>query len=535
MYHATSIPSLIADINVKELKDGRIKVVGIGRNPESDEQYKELGHVISKAVIRKYRELAVNTVINELERRYHNIFGLIPATPDDMRAAFVQVKGDVENGSIRLCPKWRALSTNMHALTHFERNTLELLLPYADPGNHMFLSSDRDAIEADMIAICERSNGGNEAAAKEAAHKYLKDADIIYNNMRDKNERLPEIRLSSDAPVVRAPREEQLKALPRALLTQFYSRLAELVETEPYKVFFAVFVIFGLRPAEAAARKPSDLVWYDTFCVAEVSSQEKNGKLDTRLKNEYSRRISIIPYWGKCLLSKCCQVIGANYPQDNQAMNSALECASWVKNLLLEIGISQSFIQDAEKTISTDDFDAGDETVIQKEKIICYVMRRVFATILRTEMGFDLYTTDRLMGHIHLGTSGKERKYDNIDLNSFETQQEIATKMERYIFDPRFSLNPSCNPIDISAEDEIKLIEFSEYCLVNNSDHAVTRYFNFEAAEMGEPISIEMPKCTKHELKSDSTRKSWADRNRNIIGDTTLNGCDKGASNDCQK
>ena len=536
MYYSTSIPALIVDIKIKEQKDGKIKAIGVGINCDSGEVYAELSAATSKPMSRKRRELAINSVISKLEGQYMDVFGHAPAEIVDLENAFQHIKAAVYEHDMKLSPGWKSESTNKQALKHFERNSLELLFPFVGPNSRLFLDSDRDEIEQKTIAICTRSNGGNEETAKEAARRYLREADIIYNHMRDYDERLPELKFSSDAPFSRTPKEEQIKDLPRPLLMALYSRLSKLVEEEPYKVFFTIFVIFGLRPAEAAGRKPSDLIWYDTFCTAEISSQERNGALDHHLKNKYSRRIVVLSWWGVCLLKKCCQIIGEDYPHDNRAMNIAVECSAWVKNLLLEIGISQEFIDEVWATVSTDDYDPGDEKsdantkLILREKIACYILRRVFSTIMRSEMGFTLYETDRLLGHVPVGANGKkETKLDNLDLNSLETQRTIAEKMERYIFDPEYSLNPACAPIDVSKEGEVDLREFSEYCLVNNSDRPVTRRLNLEAAETGESIIVEMPKGTKCNLQTNSIPKSWADRDRTVIGDTSLSGSKKGA------
>lgn len=99
--------------------------------------------------------------------------------------------------------------------------------------------------------------------------------------------------------------------------------------------------------------------------------------------------------------------------------------------------------------------------------------------------------------------------------------------MERYIFDPECSLNPACTPIDVSKTDKIELIEFSEYCLVNNSDHPTTVCLNLMAAETGESIIVEISKGTLHNLQANSLPKSWENRNRTVIGDTSLEGSKK--------
>lgn len=93
--------------------------------------------------------------------------------------------------------------------------------------------------------------------------------------------------------------------------------------------------------------------------------------------------------------------------------------------------------------------------------------------------------------------------------------------MERYIFDPRYSLNPACTPITLNGETRIVTIEFSEYRIINDTPETKTLRMNQEAAEAGERITGEMPSGTKHDLQAVSTPKSWEGRSRTVIGDTS--------------
>ena len=174
----------------------------------------------------------------------------------------------------------------------------------------------------------------------------------------------PELRLSSDEPYAHAPKAEQIQFIPLAL----WSMISALVESAPKFVFFMVFVLHGLRPAEAAARKPSDIIWFNTYCIAEVKTQERNGKLDTRLKNEYSRRWIVISYWGMCLLKRCCELIGEDYPQDDEAMNNAVECTLRAKQMLIECGMSTDMMERLAKSIS-DDGETDDAVKGRKDPI----------------------------------------------------------------------------------------------------------------------------------------------------------------------
>ena len=529
MYYPTSIPDLVANVTVKECGEGRIRALATGINPEDDMEYLDLGRVSSKPYSRKRQEIAVNEVRTKLETIYKDFYGNIPASAEDMKAAFDQVKDAVMHDHMHLHPRWTHDSTNKGAIVFFERNTLSYLLPFADPSKRMFLPSDREAIEQALIEISKNRNGHDHARAVESVQKRLREADIIYSHLQDRDNRLPKLRLSSDAPFTPVHKTEQIKYLPRGILMKFYLQLFDLVKKYPRFVFFCVFVVFGLRPAEAAARKPSDIHWEATYCTAEVSSQERGGFLDPQLKNKYSRRVIIISFWGMQLLKCCCEQIGKDYPHDERSMNIAVDCSLRVKRLLLECGCDETFLNGLESSVAGDDLDTDDEkeqsTEKRRAKLGCYILRRVFATIARSIMGLSLYETDRLLGHIPTGANGKRAtNLDHVDLNAADTQKAIADKMERYIFDPRFSLNPSCSPYHLSGKDVLPIIEFSEYIISNDTEADKRLSLNLEAAEAGERTTIVMSHGTTQCLNSISTPKKWEGRSRMVIGDTSQKG-----------
>ena len=154
----------------------------------------------------------------------------------------------------------------------------------------MFLPSDRDGIEKTLTADAEQRNGGKHDSAVDATRFRLRQADIIYSHMQDKDYRLPDLRLSSNEPHPRAPLSEQLKFPPRSVLSTFYQRLYDL--------------------------------------------------------NEYSRRIIIIPYRGMYILKRCCELIGEDYPSDNRSMSIAVQCAEQVKQILMLAGCSKMILQE---------------------------------------------------------------------------------------------------------------------------------------------------------------------------------------------
>jgi hypothetical protein len=118
---------------------------------------------------------------------------------------------------------------------------------------------------------------------------------------------------------------------------------------------------------------------------------------------------------------------GKNLPDDNHCINNAADCANWVKELLINCGISYNY-SDTERTMLVSDIAAIDglspSEEISDSQIVCYVLRRNFATIARNEMGLSSYETDRLLGHRPQDANGKKAsKFRNIDMNSTDTQK----------------------------------------------------------------------------------------------------------------
>ena len=530
-YYSTKIPELVVDISVTEYDDSTVRVKGIGVDPDSNIIYKELGTVNSKRVSRSRLTHQINYVRHEFELRYGTVYSSAPADFNLMQRAFDSLKHKVEVDHFRLKPQWDRDSTNLSAIKHFERNGLELLKPFADPSLRMFLDSDRKELEEAVVEKVMRRNGGKENSARVDAQNHLEDWELILKRMREIDPRIPEFKLVPDEYAKRVPPKEQIKYLPRPLLMQLYSMLRDMISSYPKMVFFAVLVIFGLRPAEAAACKPCDICWCNTYCTILIANQEVNGLLCNKLKNEYSRRVVIIPYWGMVLLRRCQEEIGEDYPHDNYAMHRSQDCSAWVKKMLVEIGVEEEYINEVGLLISNDDMDddailtsgSTEETLeIRSYKIACYVLRRVFTTIMRSEMGLGQYETDRLLGHIPLDTNGKRvSNIQHIDMNSSTDQAKIAQKMERFIFDENISLNPSCMPYSVQEEGALNLIEFSDYTISNDADIPMELDLNLIASECGERIDIELPINARESLSRHSCPKSWEDISRTVIGDTS--------------
>lgn len=498
----------------------------------NDNVIPEFGTFTSKPQLIKNQQLAVNEVIEKAEKRYQMIYGGTPATAEDLQNAFDAVVEAVESGALRIMPTWKQISTNKQELVHFSRHCLPILKEFINMNNDRFTDSDRRELYEHLVAEAEKNIRSKEAVkekAKVLAEDRMEKYDAIYAHMRNQISKLPELSLKPGSHTKPTPAPEQVKSLPRRVLMRFYRRVKELVITDAKFAFFVILVIFGLRPGEAAARKPGDIKFYDKFCVVYVNSSVENGKIKKSLKNDFSRRLVVIAFWGMCKLKTCIDLIGDDYPKDDTPMNNANICASRVKELLLDCGAYEASLEEIASTLDADDLDKDDTpdiSMISQLKIACYVLRRVFATICRSIMGLSSFETDRLLGHRPVGPNGRvEPNNLNKDMNNLDTLKDIAQRMERYVFDPECTLNPFFNPIEITDQDSVELIEFSGYQIVNQSGCDVTISFNIEAAEMGETIKIDIPSTANQDnLNADSRRKEWGAIDRLVIGDTTQPG-----------
>ncbi|MBR0194825.1 MAG: hypothetical protein IJQ32_01070 [Paludibacteraceae bacterium] len=525
------LAGIVADVTVVERGDecfARVKLIRADKATEIT----EVGFVDSKRYGAEMRSYAIGNAIDKAVKRYEQLFGRGPAaTAEDMDQALKALKYALAQPKPHgLISSWSPQTTNV-AIKYFERNVLPKIRAFADVTNHKFCMADRDDIESKLIEETMQRNGQDHDRAVESVSNHLRDADIIYAHMRDKNSNLPAIRLSRTLAPAAASRQEQVKHLPREVLSKLYESIAEMAAKDPKFALFAVLVVFGLRPAEAAAVKPHDISFYDAeeYCMVTVECQERAGKIDRRLKNKHSYRHVLCPKWGYTVLLECCNRIGEDYPHDDAVMNRAQDCAARVKNLLVQCGAGASDLDKLAESIEDDDLDLEDTRdkakALRSDKVACYVLRRIFAGIMRHEMGLSLLETDRMLGHVP-SDRGKMTKAHSIDMTNPDVQRDIVRRMERYIFLPheQYSNNPAISAYQISEGDGMRdIIPYSEVRIANTTGADVTVEINISAAEAGELVEIILPSGAKQltKLSALSTPKSWRGIDRMVIGDTT--------------
>lgn len=525
------LAGIVADVTVIERGNrcfGRVKLI----RADKETEITEVGVVDSPLYTHKMSRYAISNAIGKAVKRYEQLFGRGPAaTAEDMDRALKALKYALAQPKPHgLISSWSPQTTNV-AIKYFERNVLPKIRAFADVTNRKFCMADRDDIESKLINETMQRNGQDRDRAVESVTNHLRDADIIYGHMRDKNSNLPEIRLSRTLAPAAANKQEQVKHLPREVLTKLYAAIAEMSAEDPKFALFAVLVVFGLRPAEAAAVKPRDISFYDAegYCMVTVDCQERSGTIDKKLKNKHSYRHVLCPKWGYAVLRECCNWIGEDYPHDDAAMNRAQDCAARVKDLLVQCGAGASDLDKLAESVEDDDLDPEDTRdkakALRSDKVGCYVLRRIFAGIMRHEMGLSLLETDRMLGHVPSDRT-KTAKAHSIDMTNPDVQRDIVRRMERYIFVPReeCSNNPSVSAYCISEGDGVlPIIPYSEVRIANTTGADVTVELNISAAEAGELVEIILPSGAKQlaKLSALSAPKSWRGIDRVVIGDTT--------------
>ncbi len=267
-------------------------------------------------------------------------------------------------------------------------------------------------------------------------------------------------------------------------------------------------MVYGCRTGEAAARIPKDIKFYRTFATSDVTSQEIDGRRNSRLKTTESRRVIVLSFWGRTILEKCIAHLPPTTDTD-ATLTSKNALSAWIKGLLLRAGAEE------------DDFDAARRDMIEQEnaldrtlpEVTAYILRRHFASIARHIMGLSLPVVDRLLGHT--------TKAHAQDLNSFDTQSSIAAAMERYIFDPALSLNPAYHPMALAPGAEIALMPFSETALQNASDDVIDLEVSLTAAESAETIFLDVPANAVIDSSTHMSTVIWDGIDRLIIGSST--------------
>lgn len=304
--------------------------------------------------------------------------------------------------------------------------------------------------------------------------------------------------------------EEQMKCMPEGLCQYFTRQLESRVETEGRYVLCAVLMYDGaLRTAEAAGTKRSCLVFYDDYCVVKVMYQEQDGKRIDRLKTDNAYRYVVLSYWGMTMIRRCLAVLKLN-EDDDCLLVKADDLSRWIRTILNDY--DPNFMEDAERIQrSNPDYDESGKPV---NDISAYVLRRNAAS---RWLNYDGLTHDEI--DIMLGHKEKAQRAE-VYLMDETHQQEIAMKLEHYVYNPKCTRNPAFNPVIASPNTKTDLEAYSVHRIVNTSNQPLRIHIDITACSPNEEIRVKAPLCAAGAVTCRSEKLKPASRiviNSNVI------------------
>lgn len=318
----------------------------------------------------------------------------------------------------------------------------------------------------DSILKKKRSSGHSDTAMK-TAEKYLTAADTIYQYLTSIDQSLPKLSLHPSG-LGRGGQPEQLKSIPPQVRHKLAQRIVELVEEDPKMAVGAVLMYdAGLRPGEAAAVLPGQVVHSPSVTYVTVFYQAVDGKREPYLKTSNSYRLVPLTEWGKRLVCAAFDKLQLDPEETDKPLCNPDKLSKWLKKSLIELGVTD-------------------------ERVTGYVVRRDWASRVHAVCGLTTEEIDYLMGH--------DRKLPKRRMQEFRTEEgmaQIAMKMERYIIDPTVSKHPACTPYQVKHSMDVELLPYESIRMVNSTETTLRLEIDAMALISSEPLSIVAPSYSK--------------------------------------
>lgn len=348
----------------------------------------------------------------------------------------------------------------------------------ADELNVMFEQTVYDATQSLNF------KGRIEATRKKKQIEYLQ-YERIYAAMRKVDPELPIIKFDTLLTRTIYGDPEQFRSIPELYRQRLWREFERNVATQPVAVKDGILIASGgLRPGEASIIHPDDLIYEDNYCWLKVVEQEARGHATNILKRPDSYRIAIIPSWGATLLKRCAEHIAIPGNRDIPLMSKD-DTRPTIIHMMSKCGFAEML--DAHSSVLDDRFGKIAKDVFS----LAYrphLLRADYASRMRNVCGMDSDTLDLLMGH----PPATRHKRDLPDLSLRQTRKAIADIMERYVYNPDMSQNPSVSPLPISPKQDVPT--FTTIHLINNSDEDMVVDLDLEANESGETITLRLPR-----------------------------------------
>ena len=408
-------------------------------------------------------------------------------------------------------------------LAIFVSQIAPLLTTYV-AGEEAFLPSDLETIQKELAKKKAKSvrSGGRQEDIHASVYADLSAADVIYRFLRDAypDLRLPEISLAPASRRGMGARKEQRKSIPEPV-RQALCRYIEAHWRQEPRCCYAMTLMLcgGLRTAEAAGTRPSKIEFAATYGLVKVHAQEKDGKIESKLKRDDSYRSVVVGCWACSILHQCMAEIRKTDPnwENDESVPACLtqDLSPWVLARLRECGLSEAYLAEARKNYEEAIMYDKDGNLV--EDFTAYVLRRDWASRARNICGYTSIEIDQQLGHKVIVP---KRNRPNLKLTS--EQGRLAVKAERYVYAPAVTHNPGYSPImlEVGSRMEIPTYTAVKYC--NSSDKPMLVALTFSAQENADAVKVIAPRnAIQRPVVTSVPDNPTKRQNRPIIGDQT--------------
>jgi len=506
LFHNTRIRELKVAINYTQYANGQIHLSGYG---------------IDAAVGLKLTQLKerTRTAPNEEQRAYYEHILIEKITADfeknmsekkmpcsaehPFSEAFNEIPQDQRQ---YLCPpQWRASSTRTQHLSYF----INICEQYLDPcGDELSAEDLADIVRQMEEKTAKHKNSSqNPARLVMTTERHIESFNSIYKRLREMSDReLPEIEL----PCIHSVKQhntEQCKAISEDVRVRMAALLLENI-SNGLALGGVIMMTGAARPAEACALKFGELIIKDDYVVSRIIWQVSGGKRVSKLKTESSYRTIIMPkFTADCIRLRMKYLRSLGYSDaeimdmytvtkwdDPTVMANPRNLSEYLRKFLILAGCDSAFMESAEALMRSEPEMVGENK--QETDVCAYILRRNCCTMYVNACGMDPDLVDVLMGHELIR---KSRKAWELFVKQSDNWPVIAAMMERVIFDPEHSANPTFRPVDLGTVPEYHAEGQIRFVLTTSCE--AHYHFSIETMEAGDSVMIRNE--AKDKLKPD--------------------------------
>lgn len=419
-----------------------------------------------------------------------------------------QLQGGTNYAEEIFFSSWNPNTLRTH-LTYFHNRILPELSVLAEHGK-TFDAIELETLRSKLEEKTSRSGRSkkNMKSVQNTVNSELSAGEHIYSAMRTLSPALPEIHLHSDQRIIQY-QPEYAKSLPAAVRYHLIGLLTQEIERDPQFAFHAILMfVCGLRDAEACAALEKHIIFYSMYAMLCVESQIKDGAPSNILKTSNAYRLIVVPFWGMCMLHRCIVLIQEQGDCVQPYLNLD-RFSGRLKHMIMKSGCKEEFFRAARVLMDTcpDIIDGEICTDINS-----YILRRDYASRAKNICGMTTDEIDALLGHKR--QTGNKRGQVNYANN--DEQVKTSRKLERFVFDPKMSLNPEFSPIKLEADKDLNLIPYNAYTFCNLSDQPLWIELSVRAKEPDEKITLIAPGAANPHV--DYYSRSFSPDRRELIG-----------------